>query len=781
MNKPVLLLSYGAILVLDATTGMAQSDSDGTRGLEEIIVTARKQEESLRDVPVAVVAISPVELQSNLATDLSKVAELAPQVLIGRAINGTGAAISMRGISSTTADSGLDQSVSVVIDDVPLSRGRVISTSVFDMKQVEVMQGPQALFFGKNSPAGVISLRSADPTDHYEGYATGGYEFESGESYLEGAVSGPLTDTLRARLAVRGNDMNGWIRNVGQPIANPTHPASPLPGAWDEEMPKGYDLATRLTLLWNPSDDFDAKFKLMLDKQRLNSNGAYVEGFCISPTTVPVELGVPMPGADCKKDKVTAQSALPAEFAVNYPYANGGVPYALSEFALASLNLNKTEGAYTLTSTTGYYNQLLEAAHTSDFSPFAQAYNVERERYKILTQEFRLRSDFSSPINFMLGMYIESADRDWFGAPDVFSIFNPVAQNYTTAMLNTNSKNKSWSVFGQFRWAITPSLELAAGARYTEDDKETTYLNEANNTASPIGRTLYPTGRALQLTYVDDNVSPEVTITWKLNGDQTLYGAYKTGYKAGGFSNPVLMPANATEQSLDFGPEEADGFEIGYKAYLLDRTLSADLVAYRYDYDGLQVTAFDPVLLRLTVGNAANARTTGFTGLFNWLATDSLTLNGNVGYNKAEYLSFKGSQCYTGQTAATGCVGGVQDLSGKALVRAPEWSFSLGADYRANLMQDWFADLSISSSYTDSYMAQADYGPGGFQEAFWRLNAAVKLGPNSEKFEVALVGRNLTDAYYMSNTFGWPFGGLWQYGGVFNRPREVALQGTYRF
>ena len=89
MNKLVLLLSCGAVLVLDATTAMAQSRSDGTRGLEEIIVTARKQEESLRDVPVAVVAIPQIELQNNLATDLSKVAELAPQVLIGRAINGT--------------------------------------------------------------------------------------------------------------------------------------------------------------------------------------------------------------------------------------------------------------------------------------------------------------------------------------------------------------------------------------------------------------------------------------------------------------------------------------------------------------------------------------------------------------------------------------------------------------------------------------------------------------------------------------------------------------------
>src|SRR5690606_22996090 len=121
--------------------------------------------------------------------------ELAPQVSMGNGGSGTGAVITIRGVSSASNDAGLDQSVAVEIDGVPMSRGRIITAAVFDLASVQVLQGPQALFFGKNSPAGVISLRSADPTSEFEGYATAGYEFKSDEKFLEAAISGPLTDT----------------------------------------------------------------------------------------------------------------------------------------------------------------------------------------------------------------------------------------------------------------------------------------------------------------------------------------------------------------------------------------------------------------------------------------------------------------------------------------------------------------------------------------------------------------------------------------------------------
>src|SRR5437867_2367541 len=186
MSKYLLSLLSGAALVCGAGTANAQAAGEAQATgvhLEEVVVTARKREESLQRVPVAVAVVSGQQLKNNLASDLTKVGELAPQVSMATAGSGTGAVITVRGVSSASNDAGLDQSVALEVDGVPLSRGRIISAAVFDLGSVQVLQGPQALFFGKNSPGGVISLRSADPTGKFEGYATAGYEFKSDERF----------------------------------------------------------------------------------------------------------------------------------------------------------------------------------------------------------------------------------------------------------------------------------------------------------------------------------------------------------------------------------------------------------------------------------------------------------------------------------------------------------------------------------------------------------------------------------------------------------------------
>ncbi len=793
MYRRVLPLFCGAISLFDATPAMAQNPPAGAappgtqaqparQALEEIVVTARKRTESLQDVPVAVSAISPIQLESNLATDLNKVAELAPQVMIGRATNGTGGFLTIRGISSSATDAGLDQSVAVVVDGVPLSRGRVINSAIYDSAQVEILQGPQSLFFGKNSPAGVISVRSKDPTDTFEGYVNAGYEFEADERYLQGAVSGPLTDTLNARLAVRASMMDGWIENVAGPVQDPR--GVWVPGAtFGETGPDGDNYAARLSLLWSPSEDFDANLKLTWDQQTMNAMDAYVELFCTGGKKVPTMLGAVLPGADCKKDQVKAESSLAPIYAVNWPGGNDGVPYYYSKFVLSSLELNKRFDDITLTSTTGYYDQIIAGGNTADFSPFALIWSTQHEDYELLTEELRATSDFSGPLNFMAGLYFETSSRTWWNLPDIFHAgFNTAAQNWTTVETWASADSDSIAAFAQVLWGITDTLELAAGARYTDDQKDGEFENVAIGVS---GTAFYPAGQVLKSSYSDDNVSPEVTLTWQPSDGHTLYGAYKTGYKAGGISNGALLLASATPDNLKFGPEETDGFEVGYKALLFDGTLRLDLTAYSYDYDGLQVGSFNSSTFTFTIGNAAKASTEGVQASFDWMATDNLTFNGNLGYNKARYEDYENAPCYVGQTAATGCnvVGGVrrQDLSDEPLPRAPDLMFSLGADYRATFAGGWTADFSADAAYTDEYMTATDNTPGGIQEDFWRFNAGVHVMPENEKYRVSLIGRNLTNEFYLLNTVNHPGGTADQFVGVFNRPREVVLQAEYRF
>jgi outer membrane receptor protein involved in Fe transport len=780
-------LLLGSIALLGTTSVMAQTSTEADRptasgraGLEEVVVSARKREESLQDVPVAVSSISPVQLEGNIATDLSKVAELAPQVMIGRNTNGTGGFLTIRGISSSGTDAGLDQSVAVSVDGVPLSRGRIINSAIYDIAQVEILQGPQALFFGKNSPAGVISLRSADPKSSFEANVKAGYEFEAEERYMEGVVSGPLTETLNARLAVRGSKMNGWIDNVSQPVADPIHRGVIAPGAtFGDVGPDGHNYAGRLTLTWKPTDDFDANLKLTYDEQSLNAMNAYVELYCSGSQTVPTISGIAEPFADCAKNRRKAESSLPAVYAANYPYGNNGLPFYDSKFFLGALTFNKTFDAVTLTSTTGYYDQTVSGGNNADYTPFALIWNTQHEEYDLVTQELRANTDFSGPVNFMVGVYYEHSRRPWFNYPDLFHAgFNTAANNWTTVETTAKVTSDSYSGFAQVRWNILPELELSAGARYSHDKKEGEFENLTVGVSTFSFR---PAGSVLESNYSGDNVSPEATLTWHPAPDQTLYGAYKTGYKSGGISNGALLLTTATADNLKFGPEKTKGFEIGYKSTFFSDTLRMDVTAYRYGYDGLQVAAFEPTTFSFNIGNAAEARTEGVAGSFNWLATDNLSFNGNVGYNRARYRDYKNAQCYAGQTAALGCVGGVQNLSGTALVRAPDTTFSLGTDYKVQLPAGWTADLSLDGAHTSSYQAQTDNHPGAMQEGYWRLNAAVHLMPQDEKFRLSLIGRNLTNEYYMITSSSAPGGTPTQFIGSFNRPREVVLQGEYNF
>ena len=239
-----------------------------TGGLEAIVVTARKRNELIQDIPVAVSAFSQAQIERSDLTSVEKIASYTPQMTVGRASNGSGAQISMRGIGSNSTSLGIEQSVAVVVDGAYSGQGRVINEGFFDLGRVEVLKGPQALFFGKNATAGVVSLTTADPTDTLYVKARAGYEFKADQVVLEGVVSGPLSETLSARLAVRGSKMyGGYYTNISDPIAYDTFdvatgittPRTSLPSP--NQQPKEKELLARATLLWKPSSSFSWNLK----------------------------------------------------------------------------------------------------------------------------------------------------------------------------------------------------------------------------------------------------------------------------------------------------------------------------------------------------------------------------------------------------------------------------------------------------------------------------------------------------------------------------------------
>src|SRR5579862_2122787 len=188
--------------------------------LEEVIVTARKRAESLHDVPVTETAIAPQTLENLQITDITDLPDLVPGLVTGHSLLSIGTMVSIRGVGTSSNDPGIDQSVSLNLDGLSLQQGLAFNAGTFDLGQIEVLKGPQELFFGKGSPAGVISLRSADPTDQKELIATAGYEFEAINPRAEFIISGPVTDTLKLRLATMYSASEGYFHNNAVPLVS---------------------------------------------------------------------------------------------------------------------------------------------------------------------------------------------------------------------------------------------------------------------------------------------------------------------------------------------------------------------------------------------------------------------------------------------------------------------------------------------------------------------------------------------------------------------------------
>jgi iron complex outermembrane receptor protein len=766
----------------------------GKVGLEEIVVTARKRKESLIRVPVSETALSSRDLQRYPTNNLQQIGQLAPQVIIAKTGGGgAGASLSIRGVGSSALDAGIDQSVAVVIDGLQITRGRIITQGLFDLSQVEILEGPQALFFGKNSPAGVIALTSQPPTATWQGYVRYGHEFNANENYVEGAYGGPINDVLSIRAAVRGDIEDGYIKNVAGPLAVGGDSVI-RPGAeGNKEEPGIEETLGRLTVDYHPSEDFSAVLHVFGSAYRDNGETAGTEIKCNGghPNTLDLTTGqvITDPYGDCKLNGRTALTALPAVRAAEYPGAGNGVPYTNYGSILTSLNMNWNLDWIKLTSVTGFVDYRNAGFDNFDYTSAGLVWGYNLDQDATFSQEIRAVTAFSGPLNFAFGLYVDDADRKTLGNGQLTPLGtdprNGLYNNWTAV---TQNHSNTYSGFAQATYAIRPNVELAVGARYSVDDKTfsggDTYVQKQ---FAPFGIIL-PEGDILHGSYNDNNISPEATLSWHPEQNTTLYAAFKTAYKPGGFSNPSDFSIGNTAANLKFGAERAVGGEIGAKGLFLDNRLRLTATLYYYQFSGLQLTSFNAQQVAFYIQNAAKSLTEG--GEFNaaYAVNNQLQLRAAASLNDAHYVSFKTAPCYSFEVnnAAGGCT--TQDLSGRPLVRAPKFTSTAGISYDLPIGSGLALGLSTDVRYTTGYWMQENENPIGYQGAFFLLDAGIRLHPeDSNRWELALLGQNLTNKYYgvASNdkplavsTPGHPDD---QIEVSIGRPMEVTLQGTYRF
>lgn len=798
-----ILLSSTSIAASFAMTPASQAQGQAASSDEEIVITARKREERLIEVPAAVSAISPTQLSNANATDLSSISKLVPQLQITSAGSGNGGSLVMRGIGSAANDAGLESQVLINIDGIPSSRGWVTQTSFFDVESVQVLKGPQALFFGKNSPAGVVAIDSKGPGAEWEGFLRTGYEFVADERFFEAAIGGPLSPDWGARVAFRYGGMEGWIENRAQPIANnPLSPLYPTPGATtNKRAPNQDSVAGRLTLEWHPSSDFTGELKIQhsyLDnKSGLTGQSQAVA--CAPGNAHPSTLGVQDPYMDCVADRYTALSAVPAELASNWSKMDSLDPFLTNSSTLTSLKLDYEVGPINITSVTGFSDYDVNGSGNFDSSSFIQIPSVVGEKFTSYSQEIRAESHFDGPVNAFVGIYFEKQEINaWNIAripvspiPSRWIVPDPVTGKNEQYYSDNTQVSKTISPFVQLSWNIMENLELAGGVRYTYETKKAKLGNKFTNQGiapggtSPSGAAYRAAGDYLYGDFKDTKLSPELTLTWNPTENSTLYAAYRSGYKSGGFSITGVLVAGGTIDPLTYGSESSDGFDVGYKARLLDGRLILDLVGYRYEYEDLQRSILDIPTTTFIIQNAAGARVQGIEASASYDVTSELTLRLSAAYNSAEYSSYPNAPCYAGQTAAQGCITfgttRAQDLTGLVLPFAPELVATASFSYDTPITAGWNIGIDGSVDYNTGYVTADTHHPFEKQGAFFRLHAGLRLYETDGPLSFDLIGRNLTNEYILAGASAKVFGSPGDLTGVIERPRQILLQVSYRY
>lgn len=782
--------------VTEPAADTTEIDDERLRRLGIVTVTARRKEESLQEAPVAITALTGDALDDYAINDFMDLSTQVPTMVAGRAASGSSASIFLRGVGSTALSAGFDQSVSFNIDGLPMSRGREISMPQYDIERVEVLKGPQALFYGKNTTGGLISVVSKDPTDEFEASGKVGYGFEAKEKYGEGVISGPLTDTLKARFAFRVSDSDGAFENSAAEVY--LDPLGMERNRISDNRGFGETASGRLTLAYEPNDIFNLEFKLGASQQKDGGPTDVLERICGAGRTTPASAnGVPpSPNADCAINGVSDSSSIPREVAgANYRYAGDGDMYAdfssIYSVVTGGLNLD----ALDVESITSYYSFLQKDLNNVAGEHYPANFSQKAD-YEQISQEFRFSTKSDGPFNSTFGLFYSDSEFVFNTDAYIFIVpVDPVTGTHVTFKRDNGFEGTAMSAFYEGTYDFTDQWELSAGARWSREERDS---YQASLPASSFFAVPFPGGLRLEDSFSDENISPQVSLAYRPSSNLSYYAAYKEGFKTGGFNISQALTPAATVDAGQFDSETAKGFEAGVRSILFGDTLSLNATVFNYLYEDLQVQVFDPATVSLIADNAGELTTQGIEVDFNWVpeTLDGLSVRGAFAYNKVEFDNFIG-QCFAGQTIAQGCdqvlVGGAfqsQDYSGRTPPKAPETAGRLGATY-AFPVGGFDASLSGDVSYMGKYNFTDTLRPDAVQDAYTKLDLAARLSAPDDRWTLSLIGRNLTEEFVVTSANDIPFtggtgtgtavGNVADMSAFVENPREVYVELTVRF
>lgn len=803
--KSLLLGSVATLAFAGIATPALAQDADAWDDSNVITVIARKQTESLQEVPVTVTAIGADTLEKFQVNEIADVVSRVPALNVQVGGSGSGGQISLRGVGSSNISASFDSAVAFDFDGVQVSTMRIVQAGFFDVEQIDILKGPQSLFFGKSASAGVFAIRSANPTRDWEVAGKVSYEFEENGYTIGGHISGPLTDTLGIRLAGQYQDIEDYVKvQPGTPAFNPD-------GSFRDSRGLS-NFVGRATLQWDPVDNFNANLKLNYVRNRSDGADSHTDISCgANGVADPVYLlsgSLVIPSnADCNAtDGLYGMSDGAAALVSNVPTGSGGdntsfengIPFGKTDIFFGRLkwDLDLSE-TLTLSSVSGYLS--LDAvdtdcyAYTGELSP-GVAGNAgcsdpvnKTEQY---TQELRITSDFDGMFNFMLGAFYETRDIDFNtsqqGVNISFVAADPVTGFTYDWYKKQNTKTEALSFFASATLDLTDQLQLSGGLRWTDESKISTisvpYVHSFLSATPAFISSGFFSG---PIKFSDSNFSPEASIKYQATPDINVYASFKTGFKSGGIDNSALPsnsllgfndPDPAVRQSvadaLKFDSETGLGGEIGVKTQFADRTITLNTSVFYYVFDDLQVQNFDAAAVQFQTFNASQLTTQGVDVEWGWRTpVQGLNLSGSIAYTDAEF------------TAPFVTTSG-EDINGRSAARAPKFAANAAFDWTVPMGDAIELGLNGNLQYSGSYFTNEDSASDTVQDSYVSIDGSISVGDPDGKWKLSLIGVNLTDEIWINTSAGRPFlepgvgdDEVWTQ----NRGRQVFVEAAFKF
>ncbi len=780
MTKFTTLHSRALLLsTIIGSAGLAGTHAIAAEGaksfsLEEIVVTARKFEEGLQDSPISISAYTSQAIEKLGVTNIQQVAEYAPNVVFDFTAPVSGAssaaAVFIRGIGQNDFALTTEAGVGTYVDGVYMSRSIGGVLDVLDVERIEILRGPQGTLFGRNTIGGAISITSQKPSDEFGG----SFEMSAGQRgrvHVRGVVDVPLDDTLSVRLAASSKDRDGYVQTV-----NPGDPSA-----------KGIDLgnenrqAFRALATWQASENLTAS--LTADYSRIRENNAAsilrgVTGDDGNPLEGPIVFiyntfgapGLNYPGFP--NAEYTDANFVTGDLKTSYATGPNGTSIDAWGLGLTldwdvSQNLTfKSISAYRATD--GFFNRDADGSPTD----VTHTSNSDYE-HKQFSQEFQAIGSFGEGrLRYVAGLYFFAEE-----GSDPTTV--PLSEAFGTVVISdADIDNKSYAAYLQATYDLTDALAVTAGIRYTKDKKDffTNQYIEVGS-AGPNNPFLMFAPAGLQIPLVPPNssveadftdVSPRVSVDYRVTEDLMLYASYSQGFKSGGFNLRYVAPRNGV---LPFDPEQVDSFEAGFKFEGLDRRLRLNGAAFYTDYTDIQVTVFEGLGAPVTL-NSGDAEIWGGELELTALLTPDLQITGAVGYTHAEYteLRVNPANILTPFSAIT--------LDNK-LPNVPKWQTSLAVDYTVPMDNGAAIDLHFDWKFTSKHANDAQNSPFLNQDSYNVLNAGVTYQAASGNWSLRFFVDNITDERYIvsgDSNFGIGF-----HEANYNRPREwfVTFKANY--